>query len=470
MKSLRAQLVLGLSVGLAVVFLASGALLDTLIRRSVWAAFDEALVSKARSLAALVENNEDGIEFELTEPLPPELARGDAAEYYQIWRPDGTVLARSPSLAERDLGRGAGSGDDAPAFRDAALPDGRTGRVVGLTFQPRRDPELGPPDAPVQIELVVGRSTAEILATLTRIRAVLIGVCLLAVLLSIALAAWIVRRSLRPVDELGRQIAQVGADGLAMRIVGTQTPTELAPIVSRLNDLLARLETAFERERRFTGDVAHELRTPLAGLRSKLELALSRDRTPETYQAALRDCLTIDLQMQRMVETLLGLARADAGLCELRHENVDVSQLARECWTPVAERALGRRLKVEWRLNGAGTVRTDRQRLSLVIHNILDNAVTYANDGGRLIIAAANANGSLELTFNNTGSRLGPDQVRHVFDRFWRGDSSRSLTAGHVGLGLPLCKAVIEELGGSIRAAVSEGGEFTIEIQVPRGG
>jgi two-component system heavy metal sensor histidine kinase CusS len=465
MKSLRAQLSLGLAVGLAVVFIASGALLDALIRRSVLAEFDDALASKARSLAALVENNEDGIEFELTESSLPASAPGDALEYYQIWRPDGSVLARSTSLAGHDLDRAAGN-RDACAFRDATLPDGRPGRVAELAFQPRRDPDLGPPDHPVQVDLVVGRSTVGVLGTLAKIRAVLIGVCSFAVLLSIAIAALIVRRSLRPVDDLGRQISQVGADGLATRIVGTQTPTELAPIVARLNDLLARLETAFERERRFTGDVAHELRTPLAGLRSKLELALSRHRTTEAYQAALRDCLAIDLQMQRMVETLLGLARADAGLREVRREVVNAADLVRACWKPLQERALARRLEVEWRLDGAGNICTDRERLSVVIHNILDNAVTYANDGGRVTISLGSANGIFEHAVRNTGNRVGPDQVARVFDRFWRGDSHYPMSNGHFGLGLPLCKAVIEELGGTIQAA-ADGGEFTVAIRLP---
>lgn len=467
MKSLRARLVAGLTLGIAALLALSGVVLYVLIRASICAEFDDALASRAQSLGSLIEDNEDGLEFEATEAPLPEFAAVELREYFQIWRPDGSVLARSASLEGRDVARSEELGTT-PTFCDAPLPDGRPGRFVWLRVEARRDPELRPAGPPARVVLAFGASKGRLFATLGQVRSILTGVSVFAVLLATAVTGFVVRQSLRPVNELGRQIKQIRADGLSVRVGAAAIPLELSPIVDHLNELLARLKAAFEREQRFTGDAAHELRTPLAGLRSKLELALSRDRSPETYQAALRDCLAINLQSQRIVESLLALARADGRSSTLRYEDVDLEQLARTCWAPMKERALARRLTVEWQVEPATNVRTDRERMALVLHNVLDNAVTYANEGGRLRIQGAEANGAFQLAVSNTGSSVDADQVTSVFDRFWRGDSHNRMSDGHCGLGLSLCKALLDELGGSIRADVSDAGVFSIIIVLNR--
>jgi two-component system sensor histidine kinase QseC len=323
----------------------------------------------------------------------------------------------------------------------------------------------------MEVTLVVGREIAGLQATLAVVRGLLVGVGILAVMLSAGVLAWVVRRSLGPIDRLGAQIAKVGEDDLSARIDAAGIPQELAPVVGRLNDLLARLEAAFQRERRFTGNVAHEMRTPLAGLRSKLELALSRDRAPEAYREALGDCLDIDLQMQGMVENLLHLARADAGQLEVRREPVDLAEVFQKCWEPLGARARRRGLSVEWCLNVPGTVETDRDQLRLVLQNILDNAVGHANDRGSIRVAARADRDVAVLTVSNTGSILSADEVHHVFDRFWRGDAScRDAGDSRCGLGLPLCKTIIEQLDGAIEATTSADGKFTISIRLPHAG
>lgn len=466
MRSLRSQLLVGTALGTTAVLLVSGAVLYALISGALWAEFDESLASKARSLAALAEQEGDRLDFEPDEAPLPEFEPSDRAELYQVWLPDGTVLSRSPSLLGADLERIAGP-SEAPAFKTGQLPDGRPGRLVGLTFVPRQANDEGGPNSPITVTLVVGRGIGGLQATLARVRGILIAVSLAAVALSAGALAWVVRRGLRPIDRLGNQIADVGAGDLSARIDAAGVPRELSPVVDRLNDLLARLDAAFQRERRFTGDVAHELRNPLAGVRSKLELALSRERRPEAYREALGDCLDINLQMQRMVENLLHLARGDAGQLELRPETVDLSELVRECWEPLEGKARARGLSVGWCLDHLAQVEADRDKLRLVLQNILDNAVTYTNDGGSISLSTAPEDGIVELTVSNTGSRLPPDDVVHVFDRFWRGDASQRASDGHCGLGLSLCKTLVGRLGGSIEAGATVDGTFTIKIRLP---
>lgn len=465
MRSLRLQLLLGLTIGTLSVLLLCCVVLYALIERLLRAEFDEALATKARSLAALVELDEDGLESELATAVLPQFATTERAAYYELWLPDESVLARSQSLANGDLPRLAGP-VWAPEFSTLQLPSGRPGRAVGIEFAPRTDQEEVPADTGWTVTLVVAAETSGLQATLLRVRGMLIGVGLLAIGLSAAVVSWVVHRNLRPVDRLSGEIAGVAAADLSVRIEACGIPRELVPVVDRLNDLLARLEAAFARERRFTGDVAHELRTPLAGMGAKLELALARDRPPETYRGAMNDALAINLQMQRIVENLLHLARADAGQLQFRREPVDVVALLRECWEPLEARARARGLELEWRLNVSRAASADRDALRRIFQNLFDNAVVYAEPASRIGVSAVNEGHVLLLSVANR-TQLPPDDVSHVFERFWRADPARQhQDETRCGLGLSLCRALVEQLGGSITAVVRSR-VFTVTVRLP---
>ncbi len=470
MKSLRGQLLCSTVLGTTLVLLASCGLLYGLIAKTLHSGFDDALAARARSLTALAEQGDDGLEFDLVDASLPEFEPSPHAEYYELVRSDGTLFARSPSLGEARLQASAGP-IDVPVFVDAVqLPDGRPGRLVSLTFVPRLDFDEQPAGAAAQVTLILGRDVVGLNQTLAHVRNTLIAVCLIAVGLSAAGLVWAVHRGLKSLADLSAQIAGVGERDLSTRISAASTPREMSPVIDRLNDLLARLEAAFQRERRFTGDVAHELRTPLAGLRAQLELALSRDRQPAAYEKVLGDCLSINLQMQRIVENLLHLARADAGQLDLRREPVDLEDTLRESWKPMAEAARARGLTVEWRLDHLGEVETDRDKLRLVLHNLFDNAISYADDRGHISISAGGMNGSVTISVANSGSKLSPGEVERVFERFWRADASyRPAHERHCGLGLPLCRAMMQALGGTIAASANPIGTFTITVQVPAG-
>ncbi len=465
MRTLSGRLLAGTAVGTALVLVLSSVVLYALMRRSLWAEFDESLCSKARVLAAMVEQDRDELELEFDERSLPEFRPSQHAEYYEVWLPDGRVFARSPSLGKADLER-IETAPDRLTHTAATLPDGRRGRLVGITFAPRQEAEWGH-GAPVAVTLVVGRETADIDRTLAQLRLVLVGVCAAAILASVGILAWFVRRGLRPVEDVAAQIGNVGEADLSARIRPADIPGELQPIVDRLNELLARLESAFKREKTFTADVAHELRTPLAGLRSTLEVSLSQQREADAHRKAMTDCLTVSRQMQQMVENLLGLARADADQLKVACEPVELGEVLRECWAPLAQRAVERGLQVEWKLAEVCNLATDRSKLQLVLHNVLDNAVAYTDEGGSVTLESHEENGRITLCVSNTGSELTPEQTEHVFERFWRGDASRRATGEHCGLGLSLCKKMMMLLGGSIAVSSTGGGTFTISIGLP---
>jgi two-component system sensor histidine kinase QseC len=453
-------LLAGTALAMGVVLSASGVLLYVLVRASLLAEFDGALESKVRALAVLVDQ-EDEVEVELDEQSLPELRRTDRPEYLEVWKGESAVLYRSPSLGERDLAR-IGGPLAAPAFRSVRLPDGRRGRIAGVRFIPREE-QPGRRKAQ-EATLVLGRETREIDKTLARLRALLVGVGAGAILASVGLLAWVVRRGLQPVSQLAAQIAGVGENDLSARIAGGSAPGELLPVVQRLNDLLARLEAAFSREKAFSADVAHELRTPLAGLRATVEVALSRERDSSAYRDALGDSLGIAVQMQSMVDNLLSLARAEAGQLELLVEPVGLDELLKECWCPLAARAVVRRLRVEWAVDPAVVLQTDRGTLRLILQNLIENAVAYADPAGLVRVQARDRDGRIEVIVANSGSKLTPEQAGHVFERFWRGDAARCDTGVHCGLGLALCQKLMGVLGGSISVRSAVGGMFSVTL------
>jgi len=467
MRSLQSRLLLAAAVGTAAVFSISGVGLYGLIRASLTAEFDRALASKARELAGLAEQEGDKIDLELDEVAMPEYERAHRPEYYQVWLAGGRVLARSPSLRGADLPRVAGP-VDAPACQAVRLPDGRPGRIAGLEFTPRQEhrKHRRRPKTAHRLVLVLARDTLDLDATLARMKLLLAGVSAAAIIIATGVLAWVVRRGLRPVNRLAGQIEHLDESDLSTRLEPTEVPTELLPIVNRLNELLARLEAAFAREKAFTGDVAHELRTPLSGLRSTLEVALSRSRPAEAYRQAIADGAVIARQMQTMVDNLLALARAEAGQLEMLREPVAVDALLRECWAALADRAQARGLRVAWQTNPC-VLQTDREKLRLVLGNILDNAVTYADAGGQVWICTGLHDGNVELCIANTGSQLSPHQAEHVFERFWRGDAARSDAGVHCGLGLSLARKIVTLLGGSIAVESTAGGIFTIRLLFP---
>lgn len=467
MTSLKSRLLRGVLVGSTTVLVVSSLILFALIHRALQSEFDDSLVLRARSLATLVEHDEDGIDFELTESQGFDRKSFPLGEHFRITRSDGAAIAETPLFEKQPPERPADV-SRSPIFQTTTIGEHEPMRLVWMILSPRDEFPEGMEHETEQIEVVVGRDLAPLLATLAQVRTVLIIVCITTLALSCAVLIVSVRRSLRPVDELANQLAAVDASDLNSRIRVDELPEELVPVRDRLNELLDRLEASFLRERRFTGDVAHELRTPLAGLRLKLELALTRSRTPEEYQAVVRDGLDINHHMQRMVESLLHLARADAGQLVVRSAPVDVSQLLRDVWAKLAGDALDRGLKITWAVDSPAFIVSDQEWLSHILQNVLDNAVSHSTKRGEIHVSVRRDSAALIVEVSNSCDSLTADQVVHVFDRFWRGDSSFPLVGeSHCGLGLALSKAAVERLGGSIEARLKQTGWFSIELRLP---
>jgi two-component system heavy metal sensor histidine kinase CusS len=323
--SLKSRLLLLTVAGMALVLAVFALAMNAAVDQSLTNGFDAELLATARTLAAEVDQDGGKIRaaFDEAEMDLAAFKRPRWPEYYQLWSEDVAVVARSPSLGSADLPRGKAS-PDAPGFDPVVLPDGRRGRAVTFVFPAKTEEKDGrrPLATAGPVTLVVARGTRDIDNKQYRFRWLLAGAAAGTILLTLVVAAIVVRHGLRPLDRLAAEIAAIREERLDTAISLDGMPREMTPIAQRLNDLLRRLEDAFQRERAFTADAAHELRTPLAGIRATLEVALSRVRKPEEYQNALRESVDIVGHMQVIVSDLLMLARLEGGQVPLKPEPV----------------------------------------------------------------------------------------------------------------------------------------------------
>jgi len=485
MGSLRTRLLIGTSVGIAVVLLVMGLLLHVLVRKSLVEQFDGALLDEARMLASTVEFEDGGVVLDFAELDLLSLKESARPAYLQIWLGEDRVIYRSPALGLGNLLNPSGP-RISEGFLWVELPDGAHGRSVGITFRPRQDPdeedeaEAGEGESEGADEedvvrfaeiplvtLVLARHTEPIDQALARLLARLSLVGLLALLVSVAVLSLVIHRSLRPLNRLAGRIGMLDEKNLSGGLAEHAGPREVQPIIDQLNNLLDRLDRAFDRERSFSANMAHELRTPLSGLRAIIDVVLARPRAGNDYREGLEECLPITLQMQEMVSRLLYQARLESGQVDMQPEPLQINRLVRSTWGTLEDRAAQRGLEVQWSLGDNDILITDAALFGLVMHNILGNAVEHADDRGTVRIETAFNGSAPSISVANSGSRVPSASAERVFERFWRGDESRSSGRGHSGLGLTLVKRAVTMMGGQVVAVSEAGGEFVITVTLP---
>ena len=446
MTSLRGRLTIAIVMLVAVVLAGLAVVLYVGARRAAWDQHDHALVARARALAVIAEYENDGYEMS----LPPE-AEGATPSYIEVWEPNGDVLARSASLHDGDLAPTEARLRH-PVVSDVTLPDGRAGRAIGMRFVPRHDPRT---ENAGELALVLAEGTEDVEAAGARIRAWFIVFGIAALALIALLTMWLLGRGLRPLTELAAQLELIDDRNLAVRIATDQQPIELEVPIRKLNELFARLEASFAREREFTADVSHELRTPLAGLRTLLEVTALTDRTTDEYRTAVADAHAIVLQLGSLVENLLMLARLDAGHLQIEKREVSLASLVDECWKLFAAQAAARSLEFRNAIRPNTVAVVDREKLRIVVANLLANAAEYTTEGGWIEVTTG---GGALLDVVDSGPPIPDEQIDRIFDRLWRGDAARSATGVHCGVGLALARSLCMKLDLELGATTRDDG------------
>jgi len=418
--------------------------------------FDAALRAKALAISTLTSPTPDGIRVTFTDHFMRGFDDRSPRDFFEIWDNAGRPLARSESLGAGNLPRPPRFGER-PLFWQQRLPTLRSGRAIGISFTPAA-PRSAPAGAPVFLMVAsdcsgLNEDLWQLVAIAAATGAVLLGATL-----------WLIPRALRkgllPLERLGEQAAAIDSRSLATRFSISDLPEELQPIASRLNDLLGRIEESFERERRFSADLAHELRTPLAELRSLVECSL---QWPETRDPAEhQEILAISAQMEGIVSHLLVLARGEQGQLSVQIEPLDLDRVVRDRWERLASRAGARGLSADLSLEPT-SVTADPTLLQSILDNVLENAVEYSSVPAVLRIFVRTEGGRAVFCVENPAPGLAVDDLPRLFDRFWRKEAAR--TGGqHVGLGLPLGRVFAEAMGWELVAAMNAPGVLTVSL------
>jgi two-component system OmpR family sensor kinase len=409
--------------------------------------------------------------------LPPQQARMfDETDtngfYFVIFRPDHTELARSTN---------APAGTHAPMLQmqtSARVAANPVNNVTGPPELHRGPPRLEPPQMrgmfresemflpPGEI-ILVGRSIAPELRDLRRTSLMLSAVGLGILLLGLLGGWWLASRAIRPIEDISATAVKISAGDLAQRINIGETESELGRLAGVLNSTFARLDSAFAQQQQFTSDAAHELRTPITVMLTQTQTALHRERSAAEYRDTLETCQRAAQRMRRLIESLLELARLDAGQQQMKQLRFDLAQTARDCVALIQPLADQRRVKISCDVPPLDCV-GDSERLAQVITNLLTNAITYNQENGEVRIQGETKNGSVILTVSDNGLGISAEALPHVFDRFYRADSSR--TSGNTGLGLAISKAIVEAHAGQIDVSsqLGAGSVFTVRLPLAR--
>jgi len=383
------------------------------------------------------------------------IERGES--YAQLVDPSGRVLDATQPLGATSVLNAA---ELQAALRGSIYAD--RGSVPGLN-EPSRVLAFPVERAGRRLVLVAGATRQDGAETLATFRDELLIAGPIALVLASLAGYLLAGISLRQVESMRRRAAAVSAETPGDRLPVPQTGDELERLGETLNAMLGRLESALERERDFVADAGHELRTPLALLRTELELALRHADSPQELREAIRlSSLEVD-RLAQLAEDLLLIARTDRGRLPLNLETLDPAELLdsvanRFQWrSEEAKRSLAREAEPGTRIRG------DRLRLEQALANLVDNALRHGD--GRVRLGVITANGSVELHVQDEGPGFTPQFLEHAFERFTRPQRGRE--GSGTGLGLAIVQAIAEAHGGRAHAANSAGGGADVWLALP---
>lgn len=345
---------------------------------------------------------------------------------YQVWYRDVLVLKSS-------------SAPDEPLAQEESYSNieqaGRQWRVFGLY----------PQGSPYRIYTAEDNEARDELSWQFAIDALGIMVWLIPVFAAVII--FTVDRGLVPLKKLSNELRQRDAHQLTP-IDNTHSPSELAPLISALNELLARLDAAISREKRFTADASHELRTPLSAIRLHTQLAMKADNRQEVKESLEKVIRAVD-QSTHLVEQLLLLTRLSPESGEISRESVDVGELCQSLLSELSASAQEKDIQLDFQQTPAGPLRlkANAQLLNIILRNLLDNAIRYTNAGGRIEVRLSQDHGQTRISVEDNGPGIPASQLGQVTERFFR------LAGQEVegcGLGLSIASQAVERLGASL--------------------
>jgi heavy metal sensor kinase len=313
----------------------------------------------------------------------------------------------------------------------------------------------------------VGQSLALVQDTLQDITAELLAAILCILSLSALGSYWLAGRAFAPIRRLVEVARTIKEGDLRQRVPVPPTTDEVHALAVTLNEMLTSLEQTISRQRRFVSDASHELRTPVAVIRSKTDLALQQPCMQEEYISILHDINSESERLGRLIGDLLILARGDEGKTRFEMEKVPLHLVSEIVVASAESLALERGVALQMETSEPAVVYADEARLIQVIMNLLDNAILYTNAGGSINLKVAVIGNQAQLTVRDTGIGVSPEHLPHIFERFYRADPARTRSeGGNNGLGLSIVDWLVRAHKGTIvvESQVGQGSTFTVRL------
>jgi signal transduction histidine kinase len=442
---LRWKLALYAAALAVVATLAGAATTWTIMRYWEIHRFDQRLALDAQELFRDIENFEGGLAANsrtFKEKFVPLALRDRLIE---ISGPSGEVLYRSPNISS------SGLRDGTEKIHTRKL-DGRSVRMGTFHWN--------------QLTLCVGADTKEVDQIGWNIILGMGGAIPTVLIVIIIGGRWVAKQALAPVEAISQAASRITVQNLDQRLPVPATADEIAELITVLNTTLDRLQRSFEQSVRFSAEASHHLKTPISVLRVGIEEILTDPDTPAKQQTRADALLHQIHQLTSIAENLLMLARADAGRLDLHRERFDLSDVLRGMCEDASVMAEAEGLEVEVKLPPELPVVADRRAVSLIVQNLLENAIKYNQPEGCICIYANASNGEAEVTVRNNGEPIPPERAPHIFERFYRARSDARISGQ--GLGLSIAGELAKAHGGRLDLVRSDHEWTEFRLSLPR--
>lgn len=451
---IRWKLTLWYGCVLAVVLLVFGTVVFVIMRHHLMQRIDQGLNEELADVLSEVGR------AKTTDSLKDWLDRRFAAHAgfdFQITRPSGERFFYNPRLADKAWPMPLRDADSsASKFQTIPIEEKGDWRIVHVRVQG--------PDGPLTVQ--VGRSLAAYEHELNELLMTFLLAGPLTLLAAISGGYFLACRVLRPVQEMTKAAKSISADRLNERITVINPHDEIGELGETLNQMIERLERSFTEMRRFTADAAHELRTPLAIIRSEAEVALRLPRSSEQYCGVLENLLEDTNRLSMLADQLLFLSRQDTGLGNRVNDSLQLDALIREVVGNMQLMAQEKGITLEMPDCPPCKLTTDARLLRRVFVNLLDNAIKYTGQAGRVVVSSVVADKEVTIQIRDSGVGISSEHLPHIFERFYRVDVARSGDGNGAGLGLAICQAILRNLEGtiSVQSEATKGTTFTVTL------
>lgn len=428
--------------------------------------FDKALESKARTLLTLVKLYPEGVEFDFADEFMPEFESKINPEYFQIWKEDASVLEKSRSLNNDTLPLMTLE-EQETLFLNSIIHDDREIRAIYISFLPQipdpalRTPEMLSHQIPMVLAVAVERET--LLGIINRLY--VISFISVAVIISLTyfMTSALVRYALKPLTELQGKIKNIHTGDLTKPLFIDNPPHELNEVIKQFNNFMTRLNESFQREKRFSSDIAHELRTPITEILTISEIAKKWPDDTELNKKFHSDVSSSINQIYRIVNSLQQLARCGAGNIDLIHGIISLNEYMGMKWKKYYDASIAKGLELDLDVSNNERIIISITEFDIIVNNLLSNAISYSTPNSKITICSDTSDKYLSLSIQNEIEDLEQNDLNSMFDKFWRKSYSRSDNK-HLGLGLSLVKSYADLLGLVIEVRLSGNNLFTVTI------